>query len=291
MSSALKASQVDLSKITFSAPKTLDNGGKMLFLNYGGGINPFYITLPEVEVPFDPMYFADNDTSGKYNIKISLKDLESNNELKCLHEKLGELDTLLKEKAIENSQQWFRKAKLSSDTINELYTPLIKVATDPETGEPNGKWPDSFGFKVVKKDGKFPNFSIYDNSKPPVVFDVDGKTDTPVDLENVIMKGTLIKAVLKCNGVWIANGKFGCTWRAEQVRAKLPEGGLREFAIESDSDDSDDEVVDEKPVMIEDSDEDVHESEEEEEEVKEPEPEPGPKKKVRKLKVKKKSPE
>ena len=291
MSSALKASQVDLSKITFSAPKTLDNGGKMLFLNYGGGINPFYITLPEVEVPFAPMYFADNDTSGKYNIKISLKDLESNNELKCLHEKLGELDTLLKEKAIENSQQWFRKAKLSSDTINELYTPLIKVATDPETGEPNGKWPDSFGFKVVKKDGKFPNFSIYDNSKPPVVFDVDGKTDTPVDLENVIMKGTLIKAVLKCNGVWIANGKFGCTWRAEQVRAKLPEGGLREFAIESDSDDSDDEVVDEKPVMIEDSDEDVHESEEEEEEVKEPEPEPEPKKKVRKLKVKKKSPE
>ena len=291
MSSALKASQVDLSKITFSAPKTLDNGGKMLFLNYGGGINPFYITLPEVEVPFDPMYFADNDTSGKYNIKISLKDLESNNELKCLHEKLGELDTLLKEKAIENSQQWFRKAKLSSDTINELYTPLIKVATDPETGEPNGKWPDSFGFKVVKKDGKFPNFSIYDNSKPPVVFDVDGKTDTPVDLENVIMKGTLIKAVLKCNGVWIANGKFGCTWRAEQVRAKLPEGGLREFAIESDSDDSYDEVVDEKPVMIEDSDEDVHESEEEEEEVKEPEPEPEPKKKVRKLKVKKKSPE
>ena len=291
MSSALKASQVDLSKITFSAPKTLDNGGKMLFLNYGGGINPFYITLPEVEVPFDPMYFADNDTSGKYNIKISLKDLESNNELKCLHEKLGELDTLLKEKAIENSQQWFRKAKLSSDTINELYTPLIKVATDPETGEPNGKWPDSFGFKVVKKDGKFPNFSIYDNSTPPVVFDVDGKTDTPVDLENVIMKGTLIKAVLKCNGVWIANGKFGCTWRAEQVRAKLPEGGLREFAIESDSDDSDDEVVDEKPVMIEDSDEDVHESEEEEEEVKEPEPEPEPKKKVRKLKVKKKSPE
>ena len=141
MSSALKASQVDLSKITFSAPKTLDNGGKMLFLNYGGGINPFYITLPEVEVPFDPMYFADNDTSGKYNIKISLKDLESNNELKCLHEKLGELDTLLKEKAIENSQQWFRKAKLSSDTINELYTPLIKVATDPETGEPNGKYP------------------------------------------------------------------------------------------------------------------------------------------------------
>ena len=281
MASAMKASQIDLSKVTFSTPKTLDNGGKMLFLNYNGGINPLYITLPEVEVPFDPMYFDDNENSGKYTVKISMKDLETNKELEALHSKISEMDELLKNKAAENSGTWFKKPKLSMDVINELYTPMIKVSTDPETGEPNGKWPDSFGFKIVKKDGVFPRFSIYDNNK--VVFDVDRKTDNPVDLENVLMKGTLIKAVLKCNGVWIANGKFGCTWRAEQVRAKVPEGGLREFAIESDSDEED-EVIDEKPVMIEDSDE-----EEEEEEVKEPEPEPEPKKKVRKLKVKKKS--
>ena len=70
-----------------------------------------------------------------------------------------------------------------------------------------------------------------------VVFDVEGKDGPAVDLTNVLMKGTLIKAVLKCNGIWVANGKFGCTWRAEQIRAKVPEGGLREFAIESDSDD------------------------------------------------------
>ena len=274
----MKASQIDLEKITFSGVKTLDNGGKMLFLNYNGGINPIYITLPEVEVPFDPLYFEDNENSGKYTVKISMKDLESNKELEELHSKISEMDELLKKKAVENSATWFKKPKMSADVINELYTPMIKVSIDSETGEPNGKWPDSFGFKIVKKDGVFPKFSIYDNKKN--VFDVDGKTDNPVDLGNVLMKGTLIKAVLKCNGVWIANGKFGCTWRAEQIRAKLPEGGLRDFAIESESDDED-EVIEEKPVMIEDSDE-----EEEEENVKETEPEP--KKKTRKLKVKKK---
>jgi len=278
----MKASQIDLSKVSFSAPKTLDNGGKMLFLNYNGGINPIYLTLPEVEVPFDPMYFADNDTGGKFNIKISLKDLENNKDLKALHEKLLEMDDLLKAKAAENSQAWFRKPKLSIDTINELYSPLVKVSIDMETGEPNGKWPDSFGFKVVKKDGKFPNFSIYDNNK--VVFDVDGKTESPVELENVIMKGTLIKAVLKCNGVWIANGKFGCTWRAQQIRAKIPEGGLRDFAIESDTDEENENEVVEKtvekvPVMLEDTDSD--------EEAVVPEPVKEPKKRVRKLKVKK----
>ena len=91
------------------------------------------------------------------------------------------------------------------------------------------------------------------------------------------MKGAQVKAVLKCNGIWIANGKFGCTWRAEQVRVKVPEGGLQEFAIMSDSEDEDDEdesTTETKEVeMLEDS------SEEEEE------PEP-PKKKAVKRRVK-----
>jgi hypothetical protein len=286
MASALKASQVDFTKLTISPPKTLDNGGKMMFINYNGGINPFYITVPEVEVPWEPSYFSDNDTSGKYAVKISLKNLDENKELKEFHTMLCNMDTFLKEKALANSQSWFKK-KMSEELINELYTPLVKVSVDDETGEPNGKYPDSFGFKIVKRDNKFKDFTIYDNHK--VVFDVEGNEGPAVDLTNVLMKGTLIKAVLKCNGIWVANGKFGCTWRAEQIRAKVPEGGLREFAIESDSDDEDDSTeVEAKPNMIEDSSDEEPEKEESEEEVAdEPEPPPEPKKK-RKLKVKKK---
>ena len=68
-------------------------------------------------------------------------------------------------KGSENSQSWFRKAKLSDETLKELYTPMVKVSTDPETGEPNGKYPDSFAFKINKRDGKFKDFSIYDVNK------------------------------------------------------------------------------------------------------------------------------
>ena len=104
------------------------------------------------------------------------------------------------------------------------------------------------------------------------------------------MKGARVKAVLKCNGIWIANGKFGCTWRAEQIRVKLPEGGLREYAILSDSDDEEvdsDGVTDAKVLttMLEDSTDD---EEEEKEEVKEPTPPvKAAKKKGRTVKVKK----
>ena len=277
----MKAGDIDIGKVSFSVPKTLDNGGKMLYLNYNGGINPLYMQTPEVELPFDPSYFADNDTSGKYSIKVSLKNLESNPKMNDLHTFLTNLDDHLISKAQENSQAWFKKPKLSVDTIKELYTPMVKVHVDPESGEPTGKYPDQFGFKVVKKNNKFDKLSVYNEKKE--LFDIDRTTDSPVDITNVLMKGAQVKAVLKCNGIWIANGKFGCTWVAEQMRIKVPEGGLRDFAIMSDSDEEEEEEEkvesSGKPLMIEDSDDD-------EEEVKEPSPPPEPKKKTRKVKVK-----
>jgi hypothetical protein len=199
--------------------------------------------------------------------------------MKSFHDVFVKLDEMIMGSAKENSQAWFKKAKISEETIRELYTRQIKVSVDPETGEPNGKYPPKFTYKVVKRDGKFQNFKVYDNEK--VVFDVDKKTDSPVEFSNVVMKGTRVKAVLKCNGIWVANGKFGCTWRAEQMCVKVPEGGLRDFAILSDSDDEEGDDTssvtpgsDEKQQLM------LEDSSEEEEEVK-PTP-PTEKKKVRK---------
>ena len=296
----MSPSKVDFSKISISAPKTMDNGGKMLYLNYGGGINSLYVTTPEVEVPFDPSYFADNENSGKYSVKFSMKDLDGNKSMMDFHTWATAMDGMLLQKASENSQSWFRKAKLSDETLKELYTPMVKVSTDPETGEPNGKYPDSFAFKINKRDGKFKDFSIYDANK--VVFDVDGTTDNPTDITKLIVKGALIKVVLKCNGIWVANGKFGCTWKAEQVRVKVPEGGLKDFAIMSDSD-SEDEVDSAPPLarqtsvapanMVEDSsDEEVDNVVDGDDSDPEPEPKPEKKKVVKKVrKVKRASAE
>ena len=298
---AMSAGKVDFSKITISAPKTMDNGGKMLYLNYGGGINSLYVTTPEVEVPFDPSYFADNDNSGKYSVKFSMKDLDGNKNMKDFHTWATAMDALLLKKASENSQAWFRKAKLSDETLKELYTPMVKVSTDAETGEPNGKYADAFAFKINKRDGKFKDFTIYDVDKN--VFDVDGTTDNPTDITKVLVKGALIKVVLKCNGIWVANGKFGCTWKAEQVRVKVPEGGLEEFAIMSDSEDEDEGGLTRQiskaatAQMVEDSSDDEEEKKDEVDEsveAVEEEPEQAPEKKTvtkKKVKVKRATPE
>ena len=300
MANAIRARDIDLQTLRITAPKTLDNGGKMMYVNYGEGISKLYLTTPEVSLPFDASYFADNTgDSGKYSVKISLKGMETNTPVKEFHDKLVEMDQYLVNKACQNSQSWFKKAKMSKDAVEALYTPMVKVSTDPETGEPNGKYPPSCGFKIVKKGGKFPEFSIYDNQKN--VFDVDHSTDNPMDIEKLLVKGALVKGVLRCNGVWVANGKFGCTWRADQIRIKIPEGGLRDFAILSDSDDEGDVVKEAKPTIImedsDSSDEEVDDSKgvdvskevdtSKEVDVAKEEPKDKPLKKVRKVRVKK----
>ena len=161
-----------------------------------------------------------------------MKDIDENVKMKEFHDKLLEMDEFIKEEAMKNSVPWFKKPKMSKDTIESLFTPMVKVHTDPETGEPTGKFPPRFGFKIVKKEGKI-QCSLYDANTQDV--DVNNETDNPIDINRVITKGSMLKVVLKCNGVWLANGKFGCTWRAEQVRVKVPEGGLNEFAILSAS--------------------------------------------------------
>ena len=289
----MKPSDIDLSKVSFSAPKSLDNGGKMIYLNYGGGINPLYVKVPEGTLPFDPNYFPDDgiddpekSATGKYSLTMSVKN-DENESMKAFHDVFVGLDEYIMAAAKENSQAWFKKPKISEETISELYTRQIKVSVDSETGEPNGMFPPKFSYKVVKRDGKFlpKEFMVYDKDK--TIFDVNKTTDTPVEFSNVVMKGASVKTVIKCNGIWIANGKFGCTWRAEQICVKVPEGGLRDFAILSDSEEEEEEMdssstttnTGEKSIMLEDSSD---EEEEEEEEVKKPTPPPAEKKKVRK---------
>ena len=112
---------------------------------------------------------------------------------------------------------------------------MVKVSVDDETGEPNGKWAPKFQFKIVKRDGKV-LADCYDSNK--VQLETGG--EDAVNLETMFKKGTKVKMILKCNGLWIASGKFGCTWKAEQIKIVTPVG-FSGYAFD-DSDDDDDGV-------------------------------------------------
>ena len=254
-----KPQNVDVSKMSFSAVKALPSGAKIIYLNYDGA--PLYVQTPELSVPFDSgTYYPDNDSSGKYAVKVSMDGHQTNEPMKKFYQMLQDMDTKVMSSGVENSLAWFKKKSLSEDIAKELYNDMVKVSVDSETGEPNGKWAPTFGFKIVKRDGKV-LCDCYDSDKNELIL---SGTDA-VDLESMFKKGTKVKMILKCNGLWIASGKFGCTWRAEQVKINSPIE-FTGYAFDDDEDDGSTEVT--KVVEVEESDNFV-ESEEESDDSKE----------------------
>ena len=288
-----KAQNVDMTSISYSAVKSLPSGAKIIYLNYNGG--PLFVQTPEMTIPYDSgTYYADNDTSGKYAIKASMEGHKDNPQMKAFHDMLEQMDQTIMESGIENSLAWFKKKSLTPEIAKELYTPMVKVSIDSETGEPNGKWAPTFAFKIVKRDGKV-QCDCYDSDKKEV--NLEGENS--VDLSTMFKKGTKVKMILKCNGLWIASGKFGCTWRAEQIKINSPiEYSGYAFA---DSDDEDggheltrtdtnaspetpENYVDSEDESEQSKEESDNESEEGESDEEEPEPEPVKKKVVKKKK-------
>ena len=282
----LKPQNVDAGKIEITPLKKLDNGANVAYLNYEG--KPIYITTPDLDVPFDAQWWPNDDNNGKWSLKVNLRKGECDPLIGLLQN----MDSNLKEKAMENSVAWFKKRNMSADTVDTLYTPMLKEDIDPDSGEPTGKYPPSMAFKIVKRDGKV-QCDCYDADKKEVPLE----GDDAVDLSTMFKKGTKVKMILKCNGLWIASGKFGCTWRAEQIKINSPIE-YSGYAFDDDEDegaeltrtesnmngDKPDNFVESEEEADEDEDDDsAEESEESEEEVEE-EPEPVKKKVLKKKK-------
>lgn len=282
----LKPSEVDLSKMTYSPVKSLPSGAKLIYLNHDS--SQLFVQTPEMNIPFDSgTYYAENDNSGKFAIKVSMDNMANNPQMKEFHDMLAQLDEKIMNDGIENSFAWFKKKNPNADVIRELYTPMVKVSVDRETGEPNGKWAPSMQFKIVRRDGKV-LCDCYNSDKK----EIQTSGEEAVDLETMFKKGTKVKMILKCNGLWIASGKFGCTWKAEQIRINAPTG-FSGYAFDDDEDEGEPltrQSTAPQPTKDEDnfveSEEEEQVEEEEQESSEEEEEEPEPVKKVVKRKKK-----
>ena len=252
-----KASEVKVDAITFSEPKKLPNGGNMVYVN---GFDSLYVQTPKVNVLWDTKFYAaaDKPENGKYSIQFSMTDIENNVTMKDFNDMLTSMDARIVKYAFENRKEWFgaKFSKTSEETIESLYTPMVKISTDEETGEPNGKFPPRFGFKINKYDNLH-QCKVYDSDKNLFNIDNPEEDDYKSLADDVLVKGASMNVVLKCNGIWVINGKFGCTWKAEQVKVKVPEKAISGYAFRDDDEDDMDVVADKvEPELDSDSDSD-----------------------------------
>ena len=282
MSALVKGKNIDTSKVSFSTPRVLDNGAKLVYVNYNNG--RFSVQTPWMEMPWKMGVFTEGEYP-KYSIDISFKGMDESPELQGFHDKLLELEQKIIDGGFENSVAWFKKKKTTREVVEAIYNPIVKVSKDKETGEPDGKWPPSMKLKVPRRDGTW-ECKIQDSKGPIKIND----PENPVNLEDVLVKNTRVRGIMQCVGLWISSGNYMCQWKLVKAEVEVPDGYSNEDFLE----DTDDEDGETQPTQLEDSDgsdgEDNASTEPEASPEPEPEPEPvAPKKKVVRRVVKKKA--
>jgi len=226
MSSVVTPASFSVSKISFSAVKSLESGGKQAYLNYNS--QPLVLQVGPLQTPFGMSVF-DKGGPPKYSVDVNLRgydDPANNPTTAALYNLLQSLDDFMLDQGVKNATSWFKGVK-SREVLSELYTPTVKFAKD-QAGNVK-PYPPTIKLQLRQRNGKFET-NVYDDQKRPL-------TDVP--LEDVLVKGTILTALIQCTGVWFAGGKFGISWKAIQILAdKVPQRLSNYAFVDEDKEDS-----------------------------------------------------
>jgi len=208
MDSIVYTSNFNIEKVAFDNKiKSLDTGSKMKLMSYSK--HPLIIQTPECYLPFGiGKSNMDDDPVSKYSMDISFRDMESRPALKRFFNILKSMDDLIVAEAFKNQKEWLRKTYPTKEVVEALYSPMIKYSKDKNTGDVNDAYPPTFKMKLPRNADKFMcDFYDYQESK------IDGE-----DILQMNTKGARTVTLVKCNGIWFAGGKFGCSWKAVQIQ-------------------------------------------------------------------------
>jgi hypothetical protein len=216
MSSIVCSSNFNAKNISVSAPRQLASGAKQAYLSYAGERLMMQTAL-SMTAPFG-LNVADKFGPPEYSVDLSFRGADQRPELKEFMDVMSQLDETLINEGVKNSRAWF-KADLGREVVKAFYTPSLKYSKDKEGNVLS--YPPTIKLKLRK----------YDNQFETKFYDVNGKPYRDVPIEELLVKGVQVTAIMECAGVWFAGSKFGLTWRAKQIAIhKLPEK-MSDFAF------------------------------------------------------------
>jgi hypothetical protein len=219
-SSVVKISEFSTSNVTFTPMKVLESGGKMCGIKYRG--ENLTTQLSTLTLPYGMNVF---DKAGpvKYSMDLSLRGADENPKVRAVLDAFTALDEFMIDQGVKNSKSWF-KADLSRDVVKAFYTPMVKIAKDAE-GNPK-PYPPTIKINLRKVNDAF-EVKVYDDQRRPY----EG-----VPIEDLLVKGAQLTALIQCTSVWFAGSKFGLSWKALQVRMDKVPDSIRGYAFVDDED-------------------------------------------------------
>jgi hypothetical protein len=283
--SIIKATELDLSKITFSDVKVDNHGRKMVYVNYNGG--KIMIQTPKMHVPSGIKRWRKKDAVDNKDdtFEMELSFGGSNPEIQQFHTIMQNFDELVKKTIMARSKEWLGKSKISMDSIEEaFYAPTVRVATDKDGNVLD--YPSRIKAKLDRERDDSDNFTgrFLSNKRfktPVLMFD---ESKQPLDLnentfEMVVPKNSNAVAVLELVYLSITT-KVSAKWKLIQGKVSSSQSSITGYAMLDETESPATEGVGASAeVEVEDVEgevEDVEDGTESVEEESEEEPEPVP---------------
>lgn len=234
----------------YTKPKLNANNGKSIGILNKHNMKSLYISTP-LMLTWGVNEWSD-DKTGKKSFDLALQfPSEENSECSAFLKNMQELETRIKNDVITNCKEWLGKPKMSSDAVDALWSPMLKYPKDKASDEYDYSRAPTLKVKIQYWEGVFKNVELY-NEAGTLVF--PNPNDDNMSISDFIVKGSNIATIIQCGGIWVANGKFGVTWKLFQgvVKPKTTLSGKchivlsekdKEKLVSPVDDDEDDEPV------------------------------------------------
>ena len=203
-------------KITISAPKVLSSGAKQAYFNYDGQ-RLVMQTAAEMSSPFG-LNVADKYGPPEYSVGLSFRGHDQNTEVKQFMDAISFIDEFMINEGVKNSKAWF-KDTLGREVVKAFYTPTLKYSKDKDGNVLD--YPPTIRLKLRKFNEEFET-KFYDN---------DGTPHKDVPVEDLLVKGSQMTAIIECAGIWFSGSKYGLTWRAKQIAIPKSSSKISGFAF------------------------------------------------------------
>jgi len=266
----IKATNLDLSKITFSDVKTDNHGRKMVFVNYDGG--KIMVQTPKMYVPNGLKRWRKKDATDNkddsFEMELSFSGEDKNADIREFHDKMEQFDELVKKQIMAHSKEWLGKPKVSMELIeNAFYSPSVRVPMDKEGNVLD--YPSRVRAKLDRErkgDDFTGRFLSYKKPPTPVLMFDESKNLLEMNednFESIVPKGSQVVAVLELVYLTITT-KVSAKWKLVQAKVARNQQTITGYAMIDDEESAVQEDLESEPVK--ESSEHVEEVEEEEDE-------------------------
>lgn len=226
----IKASDLNVSDLTFSDVKVGDKC-KMIFVNRNRG--KVLLQTPKMLNVFGGKRWDDS-----YGVEMSFAGQENDPELQKFHEILTELDSVIKEKILENSKAWLAKPNLTREQLEsgDIYKSVLKISKDKEGNVLD--YPDRFKIKFEpSNNGHFAAFNKNKlDQKDVLIFDEEKKlVDVSQDnFEEIIAKGSHLVSIVELAHITIVKNEVTVKFKIIQGKLFSNKTSLSGYAMIDD---------------------------------------------------------